>query len=751
MQRGVPGEEWSPALALPVASVLSPAAGLGVSVVQSPETVAVGATLIITGGTPNPGPPGPAPGPTPPALSVQTCNAADPQQLWAYNRNGKHRIESGDPSHAGACVALVKATPYPAILWPCAAEGPSNVAGNMTTAAGDAESLRDDQLWELSSEGQLLMEGFRPGGAKSAWCLTYDKLALGHAVRLEACTASTPEQTWSIRVADASAAAGFARFQNGAGSCLSTRPDAGAGAVRPAQSNATTGTISYSRVYHRLGNRTAPAAFSQRVLLHAADWRPAVGHMVDVWPAWFRPGENVNVAAMEGAGGFADFRGGDLGGRAAKLKEMQFGLNWDAVFPYPFHGMWMPYSPLYNSTWQNCFTHPSYDDQPSIFDVNYTWIESYVRQLDRLGFSTCMYANLFEFGWNVTDTAALPADCAEPRSHDPLEACHEDNRCRSNEILQANFLDAVVRDWVTGEMVQPKGCLGTPCAMMDPGTQSYLDHLIAMTQAVVDNVPTARGLCIDRQDMVGRINPRGDDGVTWFESTSQNLTGGRARNTIFSMLTATEAMARVLGPGKKGIFVNVHTSRLDMMQHIDGIFDEHGAIPANMALSGLLGLAMPVVIWSRGTPKGLDSFLQAHLYYGVNFMAPVPNNDHSIHDGSGDAEFIAYGPLFARLRSKEWTLIPDAVTVVGKTAMANLFKVAGAFVAAVVMGDVSATVVLRGVTSTGGEIGKVQIVHPGGGAAMDAQFTITMTPDGWREVTVATPLIRGCALVVVST
>ena len=318
-----------------------------------------------------------------------------------------------------------------------------------------------------------------------------------------------------------------------------------------------------------------------------------------------------------------DYRGGNLEGKAEKLRAMNFGLNWDGVFPYPYHGMWMPYQPLYNKTWQNCFTHPTYDSNPGIFNVTHAWINNYVERMKAFGFSTCMYANLFEFGWNITDSKAepgIPQDCTaalppnESARLNGYSECHEQTRCHSNAIIRSKFSDAIVRDWVTDELVNPLGCLGTPCAMMDPGVESYLNHLLAMTQTVVDQVPASVGLCIDRQDMVGRLNPHGDDGHTWFESTSLNLTGGVAQNTLFSFLKASEAISSVLRPKGKGMFINVHTSRLDMMQHVDGIFDEHGDNPPNMALSGLLGLAMPVIAWNHGTTSGLDGFLQAHLY-----------------------------------------------------------------------------------------------------------------------------------------
>jgi hypothetical protein len=530
--------------------------------------------------------------------------------------------------------------------------------------------------------------------------------------------------------------------------------------LQPLQPSAV-GVLNYTRYYHRFGNGSAPTIFAQQLLIHESCWRPAVGHMLSEWPAYFKPGEQVDISRMEGAGGYADFRGGNLDGKASKLAEMNFGLNWDGVFPYPYHGMWMPYAPVFNESWQNCFTHPGYDTNPSIFNVSHQWINTYVSDLKELGFNTCMYANLFEFGWNITDAKLephMPADCAAPPPSDPFDACHEQTRCHSNSIFRSHFSDAAVRDWRTDEMLQPKGCLGQPCAMMDPAVPSYLNHLIAMTKAVVEKVPASVGLCIDRQDMVGRLNPHGDDNTTWFESTSQNLTGGVAQNTLFSFLTASAALAAELRPAGKGIFINVHTSRLDMMPFVDGIFDEHGDTPANMALSGLLGLAMPVIIWNHGTTSKLDAFLQSHLYYGVNFMAPVPNNDHSVHDDAGDQGFLDYGSMFAQLRSKEWVLVPHAVTVnSGGSAgsLSNLFRVENGFAAPVVFGgahDSAVSITLRGVCNNADLVHvRVRIMHPGtGNNTTPANYTVAVAPDGWTELTVLVPLVRGCGLVLIS-
>lgn len=98
--------------------------------------------------------------------------------------------------------------------------------------------------------------------------------------------------------------------------------------------------------------------------------------------------------------------------------------------------------------------------------------------------------------------------------------------------------------------------------MMDPGDDVYLEHLLAMTREVTVRVPTSAGLCIDRQDMVGRLNPHADDGVTWFESTSQNLTGDFKQPAAPTQLPCEALATRVrpvlgVGRGVRGVRTRV--------------------------------------------------------------------------------------------------------------------------------------------------------------------------------------------------
>ena len=350
VQRGIPGEAWFPALALPAFSVLYPATGLGVSLVQSPETVAVGATLrsaLEVGGSPapaptppGPGPPGPGP-PPPPAVVLSGCNASDSAQMWRYNGRSIQSV-----LHPQDCLALVKAVPYPAILWSCQAptaqrlpsKGPT--AQRRTAQGAGAQSggglppstrLGNDQLWQLSPTGQLLMEGFTPKGSKGTWCLGHDPLALGQAVRLVPCASGTKGQTWVFTGARGTPGL----WRNGDGNCLAAPPSAPVGFGEQLRAQVGTGVVNYTRVYHRLGAGAVPATFTQHLLIHADCWRPAVGYMLEQWPEYFRPDPTVDIQKMEGAGAYADYRGGTLGAKEAKLKEMNFQLNWDAVFPYP--------------------------------------------------------------------------------------------------------------------------------------------------------------------------------------------------------------------------------------------------------------------------------------------------------------------------------------------------------------------------------------------------------------------------------
>jgi hypothetical protein len=71
--------------------------------------------------------------------------------------------------------------------------------------------------------------------------------------------------------------------------------------------------------------------------------------------------------------------------------------------------------------------------------------------------------------------------------------------------------------------------------MMDPADPSYKTHLLTMLATVVSKAPSGNaGLCVDRQDMVGAINPHADDGVTLYQYQGRPKVPVAGRSTFTS-------------------------------------------------------------------------------------------------------------------------------------------------------------------------------------------------------------------------
>ena len=251
------------------------AAAFGISLVQSPLTVAVGAQIATTlqnGANPRP-PPSP-PAPAMQYASLQPCNGTAPSQHWTL-RDGYIHYGGDSRSNIGTrCLSLVKAAPYPAIVYSCEAE-PTHSARNQTTPRNGSDEAHsaapsNDELWEHTADGQLVMQGYHP--SHGAWCLGYNALALGQNVRLEPCASGAARLGNAVGGADASqiwtvTSAGGLVNGGGAG-CLSgadtpvpqhTPPLPLPLPLPPSAPSSTPvpiGVINYTRFYHRLGNRS---------------------------------------------------------------------------------------------------------------------------------------------------------------------------------------------------------------------------------------------------------------------------------------------------------------------------------------------------------------------------------------------------------------------------------------------------------------------------------------------------------------
>jgi hypothetical protein len=207
--------------------------------------------------------------------------------------------------------------------------------------------------------------------------------------------------------------------------------------------------LNYTRLYERLGGATPTLAFTQHVLAVAADdWRPAVAFLNARHPDMFEPNADANALDWEGEcscvyryilrescsqidslpltyltfacialdwegpGSYADLRGPiDFpAADAPHYAAMGYKLNWDSSARFPWHGDWVPTDAdgFNGKNWTSCFTHDAPDGHlnENCSTFSYAEISGWYAHQRSLGFRTCNYANLFQFGWNTAEVWA---------------------------------------------------------------------------------------------------------------------------------------------------------------------------------------------------------------------------------------------------------------------------------------------------------------------------------------------------------
>ena len=198
------------------------------------------------------------------------------------------------------------------------------------------------------------------------------------------------------------------------------------------------------------------------------------------------------------------------------------------------------------------------------------------------------------------------------------------------------------------------------------------------------------------------------------------------------------------GAGKV-IFCNNHDKRIDVLKHIDGIFDEFGNAGAPLNLTAFLALRKPAVGWTAqesDLKPDPDAFFQRYLHLGVYPMAPFPGNDHSLLPSEWvDRQYLDYGPLLDLMRGKKWVLAPHAAEVTNGRAKVNIYEVPGAYVVPVTFGGNSqeAQVTLRGIQRV---ITSAAAYYPGEANALPVHVDRQGT-----QFLMTVPLRRGCAMV----
>ena len=478
------------------------------------------------------------------------------------------------------------------------------------------------------------------------------------------------------------------------------------------------GGVSFSRLFNRM-DKQQTLRFSLDITAHAADWRAGFGWMAHRYPDYFLP-KNKQAHQLAGTSAYAGpFEVIDTD----KMKALGFSTNWQASFDFPYMGMFLP--PVdKNTSWKRFG-----DSTISIARMN-----AYARQMKKNGFHVLNYFNVTEFGAKVKFPPATYSGAAADLWKDGSAYLYQQLPNAWLKVPQHMNLARTGDD-----RLQKGGPIYTweDGVVMDCGDPAYKAFLLEQAQRHILNLPDADGFCIDRLDWLRMFNEDADDGKTWFN-------GKPARSLLHSFKALMDTMGPMMHHSNKMIFVNNHNKRIDLLNEVDGIYDEFTYAGAPLNLSAFLSVEKPALGWTdkAATVKkeGADNFFQKYLYMGVFPMCPYPANDHSIMpDSLVDSYYREYAPLMHLMRGREWVLKPHVVVVLDNLAKANLFKTPEGYVIPVVYGktkQVSVTI------KSGLKIGTCEVWYPGKSKGMPLQPTIK-----GDQVILEVPLERGCAMV----
>jgi hypothetical protein len=449
------------------------------------------------------------------------------------------------------------------------------------------------------------------------------------------------------------------------------------------------GEVAWTRSKYRIFAEK-PLRFTMDLVPHEADWRGGLAWMVNRYPDFFNP-PNLKADFMAGCGAYsADERHFNT----VNLRRMAFRVNWKCSEDFPYMGMFLPPLTDDRATWVRGTDEPPIPGKSAL--NSFQSLNDYSRWMREQRFYVLNYFNVTEFGRNMR----WPAP---PRT----TASEADLWKDPNDYLYAKHADALL---LAGG--RPRDTC-YHAFIMDVGNPGYQKFMLEQAQRHIERLPVSSGICIDRTDWLRQYNSRADDGVSW-------VNGKPARSLYLSWRDFMAKLGPLMHAAGKVIYVNTLTKRLELLRHVDGIYDEYGQTPTALNTSALMALRKPLMCWTPGANDlrpDPDAFFQRHLHLGAYPTALYPGNNHCIQpDAWAEKYYLDYGPLFDAIRGKKWVLHPHAVEVVGQKAKANLFEVPGGYVVPVTFGGKEATVkvVLHGLPRLAGQTGfRMEVLHPG--------------------------------------
>ncbi|HVU26296.1 MAG TPA: NPCBM/NEW2 domain-containing protein [Verrucomicrobiae bacterium] len=471
------------------------------------------------------------------------------------------------------------------------------------------------------------------------------------------------------------------------------------------------GSIAFTRYDNRI-SATNVVKFAMDIVGHAADWRGGLGWMTRRYPEYFNP-PNPKAHEIAGLGAYSDWEG-ELD--VARFKQMGFRVNWKASYDFPYMGMFMP---------------PIGDNEPfkRLIKNNYTTIaqvRDYSARMRKMGFYVLSYFDATEFG----------AETGMPKEADPTLA-PADRWKNVHNFLENDVDDGIWRDRDGKTCLSWQGCI-----LMDCGAPKYHAFLLEQARRLIDKIPDASGICIDRLDWLKFYNLHADDGVSWYNNQA-------SRSYYMSWRGLLSDLGPMFHSADKVIFVNALVNRTDALRDVDGIYHEFGFEPTEINGCAFQCVDKPCIAWTTDETKikpDADSYFQRHLYLGIYPTAPMPANDHTILPGTwADQYYLDYGPLFDLLRGRKWVLIPHVLEVENQSAKANLFEVPDGLVIPVCFGGANKTVriLLHNLPAINIEPEKMECWVSYPGQSQKIQLKLKIDKD---RLQLKVPLQRGCAM-----
>lgn len=485
------------------------------------------------------------------------------------------------------------------------------------------------------------------------------------------------------------------------------------------------GEIRFRRLFLRIDGEQV-VRFAADLVPHEADWRGGLCWMTANYPEFFDP-PLPTVSNLAGLGAYSAEEGPlDVG----KLKRMGFRTNWKASFDFAYMGMFLPPVRDEAQTWRRYFGEPT----------SVAKIRDYHRRMRADGFYALQYFNVSEFGAHIAWPLTAPAIAEdEPTSQ------------TGAHYLVGPLAQAIIRlpenlpsqDLALYGKSSPGGPIFTweNGIVLDCGDAGYETFLLEQVQRHLQSLPESAGFVVDRGDWVRLYNLGRDDGTTWFD----NQPAASLRVSWQRFMDKFGPLAHAAG---KVIFVNNHDKRIDLLRHVDGVFDEstYGSGPLN--LTALDTLRKPALGWTvdeRDLQPDPDAFFQKYLYLGVYPMAPFPKNDHSIQPTPwAEKQYLDYGPLFDSLRGKRWVLTPHIVEAVSQAAKVNFFEVESGYALPVTYAGSATTVevLLHGALARSRLTARALL--PG----REEHEAVSIHHEG-DSVRLTVPVHRGCAVVLI--